>query len=81
MRLKVRLVGVLPWVVPKRVSPWAMALMVAAAGPERVNSSAIEFSLIPAWRKNAGSGAQYSAARAPPDFLRREPTAFRRSGQ
>ena len=33
MRLKVRLVGVPPWVVPKRVSPWAMALIVAAAGP------------------------------------------------
>ena len=33
MRLKVRLVGVPPWVVPNRVSPWAMALMVAAAGP------------------------------------------------
>ena len=43
MWLKVRLVGVPPWVVPKRVSPWAMALIVAAAGPERANSSAIEF--------------------------------------
>jgi hypothetical protein len=44
-----------PWVVPNRVSPWAMALIVAAAGPERVNSSAIELSLTPAWRKNAGT--------------------------
>jgi hypothetical protein len=55
MRLKVRLVGVPPWVVPKRVSPWAMALIVAAAAPERVNSSAIELSLTPAWRKNAST--------------------------
>jgi hypothetical protein len=31
IRLKVRLVGVPPWVVPNRVSPCAMALMVAAA--------------------------------------------------
>ena len=44
-----------PWVVPNRVSPWAMALIVAAAGPERVNSSAIKFSLTPACRKNAGT--------------------------
>jgi hypothetical protein len=55
MRLKVRLVGVPPWVVPKRVSPWAMALIVAAAGPERENSRAIESSLTPAWTKNAGT--------------------------
>ena len=55
MRLKVRLVGVPPWVAPKRVSPWAMALIVAAAGPERVNSRAIEPSLTPAWTKNAGT--------------------------
>jgi hypothetical protein len=34
-RLKVRLVGVPPWLVPNRVSPWAMALIVAAAGPDR----------------------------------------------
>ena len=27
------LVGVPPWVVPNRVSPWAMAVMVAAAAP------------------------------------------------
>jgi hypothetical protein len=32
-----------------------MALTVAAAGPERVNSSAIELSLTPACRKNAGT--------------------------
>jgi hypothetical protein len=32
-----------------------MALIVAAAGPERVNSSAIEFSLTPACRKKAGT--------------------------
>jgi hypothetical protein len=55
MRLKVRPVGVRPWVVPNRVSPWAMALMVAAAGPERLNSSAIELSLTPACTKNAGT--------------------------
>jgi hypothetical protein len=54
-RLKVRLVGVPPWVVPNRVSPWAMALIVAAAGPDRVNSNAIELSLTPACRKNAGT--------------------------
>jgi len=51
----VRLVGVPPWVAPNFVSPWAMALMVAAAGPDRVNSSAIELSLTPAWTKNAGT--------------------------
>ena len=33
MRLNVRLVGVPPWVVPKRVSPWAMALIVRPPGP------------------------------------------------
>jgi hypothetical protein len=55
MRLKVRLVGVPPWVVPKRVSPCAMALIVAAAGPERVNSKAIELSLTPACTKKAGT--------------------------
>jgi hypothetical protein len=53
--LKVRLVGVPSWVVPNRVSPWAIALMVAAAAPERVNSSAIELSLTPACTKNAGT--------------------------
>jgi hypothetical protein len=31
--------------------------MVAAAGPDRVKSSAIELSLTPAWRKNAGTFA------------------------
>jgi hypothetical protein len=55
MRLKVRLVGVPPWLVPKRASPCAMALIVAAAGPDRVNSSAIELNLTPTWRKNAGT--------------------------
>ena len=55
MRLKVRLVGVPAWAVPKRVSPWAMALIVAAAGPERVNSSAIELSLTPTCTKKAGT--------------------------
>jgi hypothetical protein len=33
----------------------AMALIVAAAGPERVNSNAIEVSLTPACTKNAGT--------------------------
>jgi hypothetical protein len=51
----VRLVGVPPWVVPNLASPCAMALIVAAAGPERVNSSAIELSLTPACRKKAGT--------------------------
>jgi hypothetical protein len=55
MRLKVRLVGVPPWLVPNRVSPCATALMVTAAGPERVNSSAIELSLTLAWTKKAGT--------------------------
>jgi hypothetical protein len=55
VRIRRAAFGVPPWVVPKRVSPWAMALMVAAAGPERVNSSAIELSLTPACRKNAGT--------------------------
>jgi hypothetical protein len=32
-----------------------MALIVAAAGPERMNSSAIELSLIPACTKSAGT--------------------------
>jgi hypothetical protein len=32
-----------------------MALIVAAAAPERVNSSVIELSLRPAWQKNAGT--------------------------
>jgi hypothetical protein len=34
MRLKVRLVGVPPCVVPNRVSPWAMALTVGQAEGE-----------------------------------------------
>jgi hypothetical protein len=48
MRLKVRLVGVPPWLVPNRTSPCEIAPIVAAAAPERVDSSAIELSLTPA---------------------------------
>jgi hypothetical protein len=66
MRLKVRVVGVLPWVVPNRVSPCAMALIVAAAGPDRVNSSAIELCLTPACRKNAGTLGMPTAGRRRP---------------
>jgi hypothetical protein len=54
MRLKVRLAGVPPCVAPRRISPWAMALVVAAAGPERVNSSAI---LRARWRPHRRAAA------------------------
>jgi hypothetical protein len=68
MRLKVRLVGVPPCVVPKRVSPWAMALMPRAiATPSKAGADMTEWP--PAWPELLRHPAQRRGSSRPASAL------------